>query len=163
MKKNLLKAFSILDIIISLSIGVLFVLTIFQLITLIKNYSSINYQSTECLAIASSKLETIMYNSHLLTLKKVGASYPIYNLIDQQELNYNSSFDVYQSFRKHYLSNQIPYYFYSSYSDFRIATRIRLYSQTVQNFYTVTVYCYHRNNPKRVYSLTTILKSRYSL
>ncbi|MEN3014512.1 MAG: hypothetical protein ABDH21_00390, partial [bacterium] len=117
------------------------------------------YIENECLSIASSKIETIMYNSHLLTLKKVAGNYIIYNLIDQKELNYNSSWNVYDSFRKHYQSGHIPYYFNISYRDFGIATRIRVYS--VQTFYTVSVYCYHRSNPQRRYSLTSIIRSRY--
>lgn len=100
-----------------------------------------------------------MYNSHLLTLKKVAGNYIIYNLIDQKELNYGSAWNVYDSFKKHYQSRQIPFYFYENYKDFGIATRIRVYS--VKNFYTVTVYCYHKLYPQRKYSLTSIIKSNY--
>ncbi|MCS7164987.1 MAG: hypothetical protein RMJ51_01735 [Candidatus Calescibacterium sp.] len=154
-----MKGFSLIEIVISLLIAIIFVLSFFQLHRLITNLSNQNQILTECLSICSTKLETIMYNSHLLTLRKVGSNYPIYNLIDPKELNYNSAWNVYDSFKKHYLSKQIPFYFYEQYRDFGISTRVRVYS--VKNFYTVTVYCYHKNHPDRKYSLTAIIKSNY--
>ncbi|MFN3477825.1 MAG: hypothetical protein ACK4ZM_00445 [bacterium] len=126
-----------------------------------KKNSVENSISTECLSIASSKIETINYNSKLLTLKKRSdGSYPIYNLIDPKELNYNSAWNVYDSFKKHYLSNQTPFYFYENYKQFGISTRIRVY--TVSNFYTVTVHCYYKEYPNKKYHITTILKSNYA-
>ncbi|MFN4219486.1 MAG: hypothetical protein ACK4GJ_01010 [bacterium] len=155
------KAFSILETLISLFILVVFILTFFSLYNLAKKNSVENSISTECLSIASSKIETINYNSKLLTLKKRSdGSYPIYNLIDPKELNYNSAWNVYDSFKKHYLSNQTPFYFYENYKQFGISTRIRVYS--VSNFYTVTVYCYHKEYPNKKYHITTILKSNYT-
>ncbi|MCS6954841.1 MAG: hypothetical protein NZM44_00585 [Candidatus Calescibacterium sp.] len=154
-----MKGFSIIEIIVSILILLTFVLAFFQLHILITNVSQQNYISSECLAISASKIETIIYNSNLLTLKKIGSNYPIYNLIDPKELNYNSAWNVYDSFKKHYLANQIPFYFYEHYKDFGISTRIRVYS--VKNFYTVTVYCYHKSYSNRKYSITAIIKSNY--
>lgn len=154
-----MKGFSLTEIIVALIIGIIFILTFFQLYLLVKDLSFKNYIATECLSIASSKIETIMYNSDKVTLKKVGSNWPIYNLIDQKEIAYNSAWNVYESFKKHYQSNQIPYYFYESYKDFGIATRVRVYLQP--NFYTVTVYCYHKNYPNKRYSLSAIIKSSF--
>lgn len=154
------KAFSLIEIIISLLILLIFALTFFSLYDLLKRRSFENSISTECLSIASSKIETIMYNSHLLTLAQVNGSYPIYNLIDQKELNYDSAWNVYDSFKKHYLNKQIPFYFYENYKDFGIATRIRVYNN-LPNFYTITVYCYHKSFPYKKYNITTVIKSDY--
>lgn len=155
------RAFSVVETLVSLLILVIFILSFFSLYNLVKKNSVENSIFTECLSIASSKIETINYNSKLLTLRKRSdGSYPIYNLIDSKELSYNSAWNVYDSFKKHYLSNQIPFYFYENYRQFGISTRIKVYS--VSSFYTVTVYCYHKDYPNKKYHITAILKSNYS-
>ncbi|MGB9638553.1 MAG: type IV pilus modification PilV family protein [bacterium] len=155
------KGVSLLEILFSILFFLILILSFFNLYLIINKLNKEYEVSNEALAIASSRLETILYNSNLLTLKKVSGNFVIYNLIDQRELIYNSSLNVYEAFKKNYLANQIPYYFPISYIYYSIATRIRVYDKNYQQFYNVSVYVYHKNNPQKKYSISTIIKSSY--
>lgn len=160
-KKNSKKGISLIEILFSMLFFLILILSFFNLYLVINKLNKEHEFSSEALAIASSRLETILYNSNLLTLKKVSGNYVIYNLIDQKELVYNSALNVYDAFKKNYLANQIPYYFPLSYIYYSIATRIRVYDKNYQQFYNVSVYVYHISNPQKKYSISTIIKSNY--
>jgi type II secretory pathway pseudopilin PulG len=155
------RGFSLIELLITMLFLLILLLSFFNLYIVTNKLNKENEFSNEALSIASSRLETILYNSHLLTLKKVSGSFVIYNLIDQKELIYNSAINVYDALKKNYLANQIPYYFLISYIYYGIATRIRVYDKNYQQFYNVTVYVYHKNNPQKKYSISTIIKSNY--
>ncbi len=155
------KGFSLVEILIVMLFLLILLLSFFNLYIIINKLNKEQEFSSEALSIASSRLEVILYNSHLLTLKKVSGSFIIYNLIDQKELIYNSAINVYDAFKKNYLANQIPYYFPISYIYYGIATRIRVYDKNYQQFYNVSVYVYHKNNLQKKYSISTIIKSNY--
>ncbi len=160
-KKNNKKGISLIEILFSMLFFLILILSFFNLYLVINKLNKEHEFSSEALAIASSRLESILYNSNLLTLKKVGGSYVIYNLIDPRELIYGSALNVYDAFKKNYLANQIPYYFPISYIYYGIATRVRIYDKNYQQFYSVSVYVYHKGNPQKKYSISTIIKSNY--
>lgn len=155
------RGFSLIEILFSILLFLILILSFFNLYLIISKLNKEHDISNEALSIASSRLETILYNSNLLTLKKVSGNFVIYNLIDKRELIYNSSLNVYEAFKKNYLANQIPYYLPISYIYYSIATRIRVYDKNYQQFYNVSVYVYHKNYPQKKYLISTIIKSSY--
>jgi len=83
------RGFSLIEILVTMLLLLILLLSFFNLYIVTNKLNKESEFSNEALSIASSRLETILYNSHLLTLKKVSGSFVIYNLIDQKELIYN--------------------------------------------------------------------------